>query len=142
MLACTMTKYEFIILAKNINGYTWNIVLVLLAWSQGMKIIKRWCKTLSNLHTVLLTEKVLFLWRLMYLRNLSSKVINSWKIFNAKTHCRYFFIKCTESIFSKKNNLNNILNISPKWMFLTIFKCFKNNTNNFVKLQYFTTARW
>ena len=140
MLACTMTKYKFIIPAEKINGYTWNLVLVLLAWRQGMKIIKRWCKTFSNLYTVLLKEKLLFFWSLMYLRNLSSKVINSWKIFNAKIHFRYFFIKCTESIFSK--NLNNILNISPKWMFLTIPKCFNNNTSKFVKLQYFTTAQW
>ena len=140
MPACTMTKYEFIIPAENKYGYTWNLVLVLLAWSQGMKITKRWCKTFSNLHTVLLNEKVLFLWSLMYLRNLSSKVINIEK---------YSMQKCTAATFSSnvlkaffQKNLNNILNISPKWMFLTIPKCFKNNANNFVKLQHFTTARW
>ena len=101
MLACTVTKYEFIIPAENKWIYLESSIS-LASMKSSMKIIKRWCKTFSNLHTVLLKEKLLFFWKLMYLRNLSSKVIYSWKIFKAKMHYRYFFIKCTESIFLKK----------------------------------------
>ena len=65
MLACTMTKYEFIIPAENINGYTWN--------EDYQKVIQNLFKSAYGVIKV----KLLIFGSLMYLRNLSSQVINS-----------------------------------------------------------------